>query len=63
MALWAQELAGYIGTQSGRLVDMARVCAVSLQVTYVFSVEQEAIHYPRVDGGDGVKSSRKVESI
>lgn len=42
---------------------MARVCAVSLQVTSVFSVEQEAIHYPGVDGGDGVKSSRKVESV
>ena len=63
MALRAQELAGYIGIRSDRLVDRARVCAVSLQVVSLFSVEQEAIHYPRVDGGDGVKSSRKVESV
>lgn len=33
---------------SGMLVDMVRVCAVSLQVVSVFSVEQEAGRRPRM---------------
>lgn len=34
--------------QSGMLVDMVRVCAVSLQVVSVFLVEQEAGPHPRM---------------
>lgn len=37
-----------------RLVNMFRVCAVSLQVVSVFSVEQDASHYPRVKMEEGV---------
>lgn len=42
---------------------MVGVCTVCLQVVSVFSMEQEAGHYPRVSlGGNGVKSSRKIVS-